>query len=203
MLQKKWITIVLVFVSSFVFAQAADPGYNPYNLFNPNFYPSSVNEFRAADGQPGPKYWTNNAHYKIAVTLDDKSDAVKGNVTITYINNSPNDLNFLWLYLDQNLFTGNPCGQAKMPATGRSRYGDANSKFEGGFKVGDVNVVANIKGKKHPLQLRKCITDTRMQLRLASPLQANGGIVEISMDYSYIHTSIWCRPHRNPGYKKW
>ena len=185
MLQKKWITILLVFVSSFVFAQATESGYNPYNLFSPNFYPSSVNEYRAADGQPGPKYWTNNANYKIAVTLDDKSDAVKGNVTITYINNSPHDLDFLWLYLDQNLFTQESRGQAKMPATGRSRYGDANSKFEGGFKVGDVKVVSNVKGKKTSIEATKVITDTRMQLRLASPLQANGGTVEISMDYSY------------------
>ncbi len=185
MLQKKWITIVLVFVSSFVFAQVTQSGYDPYNLFNPNFYPSSVNEFRAADGQPGPKYWTNKANYKIAVTLDDKSDAVKGNVTITYINNSPHALDFLWLYLDQNLFTQESRGQAKMPATGRSRYGDASSKFEGGFNIGDVKVISSVKGKKTSIAASKVITDTRMQLRLASPLEANGGTVEISMEYSY------------------
>ncbi|MEO7317267.1 MAG: M1 family metallopeptidase [Ginsengibacter sp.] len=185
MFQKKWITIILVFVSSFVFSQATESGYNPHDLFGPNFYPSSVNEFRAADGQPGPKYWTNKANYKIAVTLDDKTDAVKGNVTITYVNNSPYSLDFLWLYLDQNLFTQDSRGQAKMPATGRSRYGDASSKFDGGFKVGDVKVVANAKGKKTSVTATKVITDTRMQLRLASPLEANGGTVEISMDYSY------------------
>ena len=185
MLQKKWITIVLVFVSSFVFAQDTKSVYDSYNLFSPNFYPSSVNEFRSADGQPGPKYWTNISNYKIAVTLDDKADAVKGTVTITYINNSPNSLEFLWLYLDQNLFTRESRGQAKMPATGRSRYGDASSTFEGGFNVGEVKVVSTVKGKKTPVAATKVITDTRMQLRLASPLEANGGTVEISMDYSF------------------
>ena len=185
MLQKKWITIVVVFLSSFVFAQDPKSVYDPYDLFSPNFYPSSVNEYRAADGQPGPKYWTNNANYKIAVTLDDKSDAVKGNVTITYINNSPNSLEFLWLYLDQNLFTQESRGQAKMPATGRSRYGDASSTFEGGFNIGDVKVVSNVKGKKTAIAATKVISDTRMQLRLGSPLAANGGTVEISMDYSF------------------
>ncbi len=185
MLQKKWITIVLVFVSSFVFAQDSKSVYNSYDLFSPNFYPSSVNEFRSADGQPGPKYWTNKSNYKIAVTLDDKTDAVKGNVTITYINNSPNSLDFLWLYLDQNLFTQESRGQAKMPATGRSRYGDASSTFEGGFNVGDVKVVSNVKGKKTAVAATKVMTDTRMQLRLSSPLEANGGTVEITMDYSY------------------
>jgi hypothetical protein len=185
MLQKKWMTMLMVFVSSFVFAQVSQSTYDPYNLFNPNFYPASVNEFRAADGQPGPKYWTNNAHYKIAVTLDDKTDAVKGTVTITYVNNSPHALDFLWLYLDQNLFTQESRGQAKMPATGRSRYGDANSTFEGGFNVGDVKVVSNVKGKKTTVKATKVITDTRMQLRLSSPLEANGGTMEISMDYSY------------------
>lgn len=185
MLQKKWITIVLVFVSSFVFAQDSKSVYDSYNLFSPNFYPSSVNEFRSADGQPGPKYWTNKSNYKIAVTLDDKNDAVKGNVTITYINNSPNSLDFLWLYLDQNLFTQESRGQAKMPATGRSRYGDANSTFEGGFSVGDVKVVSSVNGKKTPVPSTQVITDTRMQVRLSSPLKANGGTVEISMDYSY------------------
>ena len=185
MLQKKWITIVLVFVSSFVFAQDTKSVYDTYNLFSPNFYPSSVNEFRSADGQPGPKYWTNKSNYKIAVTLDDKKDAVKGNVTITYVNNSPNSLDFLWLYLDQNLFTQESRGQAKMPATGRSRYGDASSTFEGGFNVGDVKVVSIANGKKTSVAATKVITDTRMQLRLASPLKANGGTVEITMDYSF------------------
>src|SRR5690606_21072597 len=109
------------------FAQTPAASYQQHDLFGPNFYPSSVNEYRTADGRPGPKYWTNNASYKINVTLDPVKDAVSGTVVITYTNNSPMPLDYVWVYLDQNLYRLDSRGQAKMPATGRSRYGDANS----------------------------------------------------------------------------
>lgn len=185
MLQKKLITILMVFCSALVWAQAPVSVYDQHDLFTPNFYPPSVNEYRASDGQPGPKYWANKAGYKIAATLDVVNDAISGTVTITYINNSPKPMDFVWLYLDQNLYSPDSRGQAKMPATGRSRYGDANSTFEGGYNIKSVKLLSNRKGKNASSDVTKIITDTRMQLRLPSPLAANGGTVQFKIDYSY------------------
>ncbi len=186
MIKSKFLFIIsLILLSSFSFAQNEKSVYDHHDLFAPNFYPSSVNEYRTSDGQPGPKYWTNKASYKIAATLDDLKDAISGSVTITYTNNSPKPMEFVWLYLDQNLYRLDSRGQAKMPATGRSRYGDANSKFEGGFNIQSVKLISNIKGKASSSNVTKIISDTRMQLRLPSPLAANGGTVEFKIDYSY------------------
>lgn len=185
MLPKKILSILLLVFTASVFAQAPVSIYNNHDLFSPNFYPSSVNEYRGADGDPGPKYWTNRANYSIKATLDDVKKTVSASVTITYINNSPTALDFLWLYLDQNLFTQESRGQSKMPATGRSRYGDANSNFEGGFKIKSVKLINTVKGKTSTTDANHVVTDTRMQLRLSSPLAANGGKISFTIDYSF------------------
>ncbi len=120
-------------------------------FLTPNFYPPSVNEYRAADGEPGPMYWTNKASYKINATLDPSKDAITGSVIISYTNNSPQQLPFLWFYLDQNLFNLSSRGQAKFPATRRSRYGDVNSTFDGGFNIKSVKLLSTEKGKNFVL----------------------------------------------------
>ncbi|MEO5650018.1 MAG: M1 family metallopeptidase, partial [Ginsengibacter sp.] len=71
------------------------------------------------------------------------------------------------------------------PATGRSRYGDVNSTFEGGYQIKSVKLLSNIKGKISSLDADTIISDTRMQLRLPSPLAADGGSVQIRIEYSY------------------
>ncbi len=186
MLKNKVLLIIsLLFVVSFSFAQSEKSIYDQHDLFTPNFYPSAVNDYRASDGQPGPKYWTNKASYKIAATLDDVKDAITGTVTITYTNNSPVSMDFVWLYLDQNLYRLDSRGQAKTPATGRSRYGDVNSTFEGGFNIKSVKLISESKVKTTTSDITKVITDTRMQLRLPSPLAANGGTVQFKIEYSY------------------
>src|SRR5215216_467293 len=60
------------------------------------------NEYRTASGAPGPKYWQQRADYDIKCELDEKSLKLKGSETITYFNNSPNTLTYLWLQLDEN-----------------------------------------------------------------------------------------------------
>ena len=60
------------------------------------------NEIRAANGAPGPEYWQQRADYKIAVTLDDEKQRLTGSELITYTNNSPMSLSYLWVQLDQN-----------------------------------------------------------------------------------------------------
>ncbi|MEM6748773.1 MAG: aminopeptidase, partial [Pseudomonadota bacterium] len=62
------------------------------------------NVYRAATGEPGPEYWQQQADYDISVELDEKAKRIKGSEVITYTNNSPHELRFLWLQLDQNRF---------------------------------------------------------------------------------------------------
>jgi hypothetical protein len=62
-----------------------------------------VIDIRSADGTPGPAYWQNRADYKINASMDDQQHSIKGDVLITYTNNSPQSLSFVWLQLDQNI----------------------------------------------------------------------------------------------------
>ncbi|MEO7119589.1 MAG: M1 family metallopeptidase, partial [Ginsengibacter sp.] len=185
MKSKKLLTGLLILICASATAQDTNSIYNQHDLFNPNFYPSSVNEYRAADGEPGPKYWTNKASYKIEASLDDVKDEITGSEVITYTNNSPEVLPFVWLYLDQNLFTPDSRGQAKMPATSRSRYGDVNSNFKGGFIIKSVKLISTSNGKTSEVELNNTISDTRMQLRLPEALKANGGTVRFKIEYSF------------------
>src|SRR5664279_1161021 len=73
-------------------------------VFSPIFYPDKGNEYRSASGMPGPKYWQNRADYTLDVTLDTANHRISGTVILTYTNNSPDKMNFLWLYLEQNAF---------------------------------------------------------------------------------------------------
>lgn len=62
----------------------------------------SPNEYRGADGAPGPRYWQQKADYKIKCTLDTKTQRIDGSEVITYHNNSPVEMTYLWLQLDEN-----------------------------------------------------------------------------------------------------
>src|SRR5689334_3665931 len=78
--------------------------FSQYEAFKPVFYLSDGNDVRTASGRPGSKYWQNAADYKIDVTFDDEKETISGSVLITYKNNSPENLPFLWLQLDQNIY---------------------------------------------------------------------------------------------------
>lgn len=155
--------------------------YDPHALFSPLFYTQNGNDYRAATGEPGPAYWQNKVDYQINAKLDDTKNEVSGTVTISYRNNSPNKLPYLWLQLDENLFTKDSRGQAKMPATGRSRYGDAKSNFDGGYKIKSVQLLNGTAASNADY----LITDTRMQVRLANALAAKGGALKLKIEYSY------------------
>lgn len=187
---KKVCFVLSLFVVNVLFAQQQTQPpvskYDPHPLFSPLFYPSSVNEYRSADGDPGPKYWQNKASYQISAFLDDVKDEITGSVTVTYTNNSPHSLPFLWLYLDQNLYDLNSRGHLKVPALVRSRYGNINTTFNGGYKLSSVKIISANQGKISEQNVTPIISDTRMQIILAKPVAANGGTVKFKIDYSYL-----------------
>src|SRR4028119_1938376 len=84
-------------------AQMNNPGSNHGNRFEElNYLLGTPNEYRTASGAPGPKYWQQRADYDISVELDEPNNVLKGSETITYFNNSPNPLSYIWLQLDEN-----------------------------------------------------------------------------------------------------
>ncbi len=92
---------VLIFTISAV-AQKAESVYDYNETFANNFYTKNATETRSASGQPGPKYWQNRADYSIKATLNETTKEITGSELLTYTNNSPDKLSFLWLNVDQN-----------------------------------------------------------------------------------------------------
>lgn len=160
--------------------------YDYSAAFNTNFYTKNGNEYRSASGQPGPKYWQNRADYQLSVRLNDKTDEISGTTLITYTNNSPDKLDFLWLQLDQNLFDEDSRGNAIIPVDGSSRYGARRQKFDGGYQIKSVKIVSIVNGKSVESDVKYSINDTRMQVFLPNVLASNGGKVKLKIDYSFI-----------------
>ena len=94
--------------------QAQDVKEDNQDLFNDVLYRQG-NVYRTASGKPGPEYWQNRADYEIEAELDDVNHTLTGKITITYTNNSPEQLDFIWLYLEQNRFTEDSRGTLTTP----------------------------------------------------------------------------------------
>lgn len=154
--------------------------YDQHVAFSPLFYTQNGNEYRSASGYPGPKYWQNRADYSITAVLDEIQNKVSGSVTITYKNNSPDALPYLWLQLDQNLFKEGSRGNSLIKSG--SRYGARGEKVEGGYTITGLNVAQ----KGRDVKFNSVIEDTRMQIRLDQPLAANGEVITVKMNFSFI-----------------
>src|SRR4051794_3864717 len=81
-----------------------NPGSNHGNKFEQlGTILATPNEYRTASGAPGAKYWQQQVNYDIRCELDEIKNVLTGSETITYYNNSPDLLSYLWLQLDQNI----------------------------------------------------------------------------------------------------
>jgi len=152
--------------------------YSYEEAFAPLFYPNTGDIYRSASGKPGPQYWQNSVNYKIKAHLDDQKKEIDGMVEMDYTNNSPDKLQFMWIQLDQNLFSKKSRGAAIIPV-GKSRYGSIDNPFDGGYTITSVKSTDGT-------DLKYTITDTRMQVYLPQELQANGGNVKLQIAYHYV-----------------
>ncbi|WP_417886018.1 M1 family metallopeptidase [Zunongwangia sp.] len=140
------------------------------------FMDRSGNRYRSASGVPGPDYWQNETDYKIKATLDDENHTLSGEITLTYTNNSPDALSFIWLYLEQNRFTENSRGTLTTPIGGNRYNGDTDGGYE----------ISNLKAKtRSSTSTKHIITDTRMQVWFDKPIKPNGGKAKVSMNFVY------------------
>ncbi len=136
------------------------------------------NEYRTASGAPGPKYWQQRADYKIQCELDEQKLELKGKETLTYFNNSPDELVYIWLQLDENehdpasgnnRFDGS--SMRSVMTTGAITQIDKSAMLDGhGVKI---EYVRDATGKAVPYT----VNQTMMRVDLAAPLKPGQQVV--------------------------
>jgi len=138
-----------------------------YELPTPNVY-------RTASGAPGHAYWQNTADYVMNVTLDDENQRIYGIESINYTNNSPDELEYLWIQLDQNV--RNPESETYKIQQANIRdglslyeYFNLFHTFPGGFNLDYVN---DENGNPYTVK----VNHTMMRIDLSKPLQSGDSI---------------------------
>jgi hypothetical protein len=163
-----------------------NPGSNHGNKFEQlSTIMPTPNEYRTASGSPGPKYWQQRCDYDIKCNLDEKNLKLSGSETITYFNNSPNILTYLWLQLDENQHSSmnnanyqvsNPMNRMSSPQQ-IDRLDEAKADNGYGFNILKLTDVA---GKA----LTHTINKTMMRVELPAPLKAGQRFV-FKLDWNY------------------
>lgn len=168
-----------------LFAQQASSvsQYEPTQLFSPLFYNQYGDGVHAANGAPGPQYWQNRGDYVLKAEIDTTTQVLTGAATITYTNNSPDSLEYLWLNIDQQTYR----------TDARSNYLTAFGA--GGHTEGmTINLVttstpgmlpSESAGHKNYVSLEYVLTDTRMQVKLPRALAPKGGKITFTIGYHY------------------
>src|SRR5688572_12517165 len=127
------------------------------------------NEYRTGSGAPGPKYWQQKADYVISIELHEPTNSISGAETITYTNNSPDVLKYLWLQVDQNILSkentlSNSATGVVKDSTSAKTYAKEVSDFEGGCAIKSVT---ETNGKPLPY----IVNNTMMRVDLPQPLR--------------------------------
>jgi hypothetical protein len=172
----------LVIIVIFVYSQ--EHNYEGRRFEQLNHELRSPNVYRTASGAPGHLYWQQQVNYDIDVELNDEKQIITGSETITYINNSPDELRYLWVQLDQNTREKNSdtykTSTSKINDKMSSKQLDAMMGYEdydGGFKIKSLT---DINGK--PLAYK--INWTMMRIDLPVVLK-NGESFQVKIQWSY------------------
>ena len=145
---------------------------------------SPPNAFRSASGAPGKAYWQQRADYKIKATLDEKNNTLSGEETITYYNNSPDDLSYLWIQLDQNVNRKENEGFSYTVGNVRNGINTRNMQiltraidFPAGYTIKSVKDASGN-------NLKSLVNNTMMKIQLDTPLKS-GTSISFSIAWSY------------------
>jgi len=173
------IVILLLFPSLLVCGQI---NYNQNKFKQLHEELPTPNSYRNAAGAPGHEYWQQKVDYDMKVVLDDSKQRIDGTETITYHNNSPDQLNYLWVQLDQNVraldsdsykISESSLGE-KMSQRNLDRI---TPNFDGGFKI---EAVKEVNGN----DLKYIINKTMMKVEIPKPLKA-GESYSFQIDWWY------------------
>ena len=188
-----FLSFTLAFASCFsLIAQETKPEEKPreQGKYNTNKFRQMYDEmatpnmFRSASGAPGPAYYQQKADYKMNLELDDKNSKLYGVETITYHNNSPENLEYLWVQLEQNIERPD----SKTPLVESQNIDKAitadrfvkkymDEPFDGGF---NIEYLKDAKGK----DMSYTINQTMMRINLAKPLKS-GEKISFSIKWWY------------------
>jgi hypothetical protein len=167
-------------------AAPARPQHTPHDPFRQleELLPTPT-DTRTASGAPGPGYWQQRADYAIDVTLDDANQRIIGSEQITYTNNSPDELRYLWMQLDANIFAPDADAATTAPApdlaagVGFEFLASTleRERFDGSFRI---TRVADKRGKP----LRHTVVKTMMRIDLPEPLPPGRSYV-FEVDWNY------------------
>jgi hypothetical protein len=169
---------VLVFLAAAGHATPPDPR----QIFAPLTFPMPPGTTRSSGGLPGPGYWQNRSDYSIKAAIDPATHTLSATETITYTNNSPDPLDVLWIQLDQNIYR--PDSRASFMPQYRPRKADQSTP---GYQIESITV---LDGQTSYVP-GKITSDTRLQLRLKSPLIPKGGLLKIRIAYHYTVPGAW------------
>ncbi|WKV12848.1 M1 family metallopeptidase [Marivirga harenae] len=178
---KRIFTALMAF---FTFAATAQEYQNQGKFEQLDYMLRSPNVYRTASGAPGHMYWQQKADYKIDVTLDEGKNQIIGSETITYTNNSPDQLTYLWVQLDQNMRAKNSMsydvGENSVPS--RASEGQIDRMmgypdYDGGHKI---QKLVDAEGN----EMEYTINNTMMRIDLKKPLKA-GEEISFSIDWFY------------------
>lgn len=151
----------------------------------------TANVYRTAGGQPGHQYWQQEVDYRIDVTLDEERQRLSGTEAISYQNNSPDTLGYLWLQLDQNRFRTDSMSELSATFNGASPNPDTPARLSMGalrrlqyMQDSDLGYEINSVTDENGNALAFTIVGTLMRVDLAQPLQS-GQDVQFTVDYAY------------------
>ncbi|AUC74161.1 M1 family metallopeptidase [Olleya sp. Bg11-27] len=176
----KYLFLSALFVSVSAFAQdqkedqkERQPGHTNNNKFKQLYEEfSTPNMYRAASGAPGAAYYQQQADYKMDLQLDDVNAKLSGYETITYTNNSPDNLSYLWVQLDQNMRAKDSKtpligDDAAQPATTPGSFTNSylTEAFDGGFNIQEVK---DSKGRALPHMINRTMMRVEMPTALKS-----------------------------------
>jgi len=156
------------------------------SIFRPLDEWPDPNEFRNAAGAPGYAYWQQQADYVIEATLDVDNHVLQGSERITYHNNSPDRLTYLWLQLDQNVRSLENSRTYQTQSALPEEMSDAfrrfvgTTPFDGGYTIQRVQLVDG----SRLMDAEYRINNTIMRVNLAEPLES-GETVEFEIDWSF------------------
>ncbi len=164
----------LLFASAAHAAPAFDDKFRQLDELLP-----TPNETRTASGAPGHRYWQQRADYRLRATLDEAKRSVTGSGTVTYTNNSPDTLAYLWVQLDQNMFRSDSDNRRIATLPGRDAWlakGSDGVKFDALRSTleqrsfdGGINI-ASVTGADGRA-LRHTVNKTMMRIDLPQPLK--------------------------------
>ncbi len=184
-------TILIISMSAISFIQGQLPTYEEDPFRQIHELLPSPNESRLASGAPGPKYWQQKVDYDIQVQLDDEKQRLIGSEKINYRNNSPHELKYLWVQLDQNRFAPGSDESLTKEAPGlenmsfqRLRSQLYRESFKGGHKIKSVS---NQKGKP----IKHEIVGTMMRIDLDIPMNPGSNFIfQIDWEYNIIDADL-------------